>query len=230
MATCLNIVVVEDNDDLRDATLEALRAEGHSVVGIDCAESLSEQTAWSHIDVMILDVGLPGEDGLSLARRIRAVAPAIGLIMMTARGLPLDRKAGYDCGADIYLAKPVSLEELLAAIQALARRLGLTSAADIELRLDLPGLALHGALPSPVRLSPQEAALLAAFCRAPDKRLESWQLIEVLEKLNGTAAKASLEITITRLRKKIQQMGKPAPLIKSLRNWGYQLCVPIRFS
>lgn len=229
MAARLNIVLVEDNDDLREATVESLRAEGHSVVGLDCAEALPEETAWSRIDVMIIDVGLPGEDGLSLARRIRAVAPATGLIMLTARSLPRERKAGYDAGADIYMAKPVSLEELLAALQALARRLGLAPQSAPALRLDLTKLSLHGRTPEPVRLSPQEAAILAALCRATDQRLENWQLIEVLEKVNDAAAKAALEIAITRLRKKIHEAGESTPPIKALRNWGYQLCVPVQF-
>lgn len=230
MAPHLNVVVVEDNDDLREATVDALRAEGYDVVGIDCAEALPEETAWKHIDVMIVDLGLPGEDGLSLSRRIRAAAPGIGLIMVTARSLPRERKVGYDSGADIYMPKPVTLEELLAAIRALGRRLERPVEAATGLHLDLSGLALRGPSAPPVSVAAPEAALLAAFCRAADQRLETWQLLEVLEKFRGSQDKWALELTISRLRKKIKQAGEPAVAIRSIRGWGYQLCVPLQLT
>ena len=95
MDTGLNIIVVEDNDELREATVDALRAEGHQVLGLDCAEALPEQASWRRVDLMVVDLNLPGEDGLALTRRLRSSQPDIGIIMVTARGLSTDKRRGY---------------------------------------------------------------------------------------------------------------------------------------
>lgn len=223
MDTSLNIIVVEDNDDLREATVEALMTEGHKVLGLDCAEALPEQASWQQIDLMVVDLNLPGEDGLALTRRVRALQPNIGVIMVTARDLSIDKQRGYASGADIYMAKPVSLEELSAAIQALTRRLKPTEADSVNATLDLTRNILRAKDRTEVHLTAQEAALLTAFCRTADCRIETWQLIEVLEKKRAEDPKAALEILIVRLRKKLQQAGCNEVNIKAIRNWGYQM-------
>lgn len=230
MDTCLNIIVVEDNDDLREATVDALAQEGYAVQGLDCAESLSELSSWRRIDLMVVDLNLPGEDGLSLARRVRAVQPEIGIIMVTARALVTDKQLGYASGADIYLAKPVSLEELSAAIQALARRLKLRVTRATGFRLDAARHSLRGPDELTVTLSSQESALLVALSRAPDGRLETWQLIEILGKEKAESPKKALEITIARLRTKLQKSGCKDISIKSIRNWGYQVLGPLQLA
>ena len=224
MAASLKILVVEDNDELRETTVEVLRGEGHHVTGVDCAEQVPELLGAT--DLMLIDLNLPGEDGLALARRVRASQPGIGIIMVTARGLLADRKQGYDSGADIYIPKPVALEELSAAIASLARRL--LSTEDGRLCLDQARMCLSGLVPRAVGLSVHEVALLAAFSRASDHRMESWQLIELLRKEAAQDPKAALELQIVRLRKKLQEAGAAAPTIQAIRGWGYQLCTPIR--
>lgn len=219
----LNIVVVEDNDDLREATVEALMLEGHKVTGLDCAEALPEQASWQAIDLMVVDLNLPGEDGLALTRRVRAMQPGIGIIMVTARDLPSDKQRGYATGADIYIPKPAALEELSSAIQALARRLNPQSQEITSATLDTARHMLQCNALQAVQSSPQEAALLTAFCRVADCRIETWQLIEVLEKDRAEDPKAALEILIVRLRKKLQQAGCCQVTIKAIRNWGYQM-------
>ena len=223
MDTCLNIVVIEDNDELRDATVDALRVEGHQVLGLDCAEVLPEQASWRHVDLMLVDLNLPGEDGLALTQRIRSIQPDIGIIMITARGLSTDKRRGYDCGADIYMTKPVSLEELNAAIQSLFRRLKPEAAAVARLTLDLGRRILRGRDQSDVQLTSHESALLASLSRAAECRLETWQLIDILEKDSAEDPKAAVEILIARLRKKLLQAGYGELAIKSIRNWGYQI-------
>lgn len=224
MDTGLNIVVVEDNDDLREATVEALIAEGHKVLGLDCAETLPEHASWQHIDLMVVDLNLPGEDGLALTQRVRTLQPNIGVIMVTARDLPTDKRRGYASGADIYMAKPVSLDELCAAIQSLSRRLKPPPAAvRSDASLDLARNILRGAAQIDVPLTAPEAALLTAFCRVAEGRLETWQLIEALEKGQADDPKAALEILIARVRKKCQQAGCEQLGIKAIRNWGYQM-------
>ena len=219
----LNILVVEDNDELRDITVEVLRREGHQVQGVDCAEAVPEHLG--SISLMLIDLNLPGESGLSLARRVRAVQPDIGIIMLTARASPSDKQQGYLGGADIYMAKPVANEELCAAVGSLGRRL-MPTATRQDLQLHTTTLSLQGPAQRVV-LSVHDTALLTAFVRAADQRLENWQLIELLKKTDTQDPKAALELQIVRLRKKLQQAGAEPPCIQSIRGWGYQLCVSL---
>ena len=223
MDTGLNIIVVEDNDELREATVDALRAEGHQVLGLDCAEALPEQASWRRVDLMVVDLNLPGEDGLALTRRLRSSQPDIGIIMVTARGLSTDKRRGYACGADIYMTKPVALDELTAAIQNLSHRLKPETVLVTNPTLNLRRHILHCPNETEVQLSSQESALLAAFGRAAEWRLETWQLIEILEKDSAEDPKAAVEILIARLRKKLLHAGCAELAIKSIRSWGYQM-------
>jgi DNA-binding response OmpR family regulator len=160
MAAHLSIVLVEDNDDLRELTAEALRAEGHRVVALSCAEELEDQAGGAMADVFLIDLGLPGEDGYSLARRIRQVQPLVGIIIVSARSDLQDKVDGYDSGADWYLPKPVPMPELLAALKSFARR---RQAQQIETDSPAGGLCLcQRELQGPqdkVRLTPSEETL-----------------------------------------------------------------------
>lgn len=227
MATLLNIIVVEDHDALREVTVETLRAIGHTVVGVDCAEELAELADTTHVDLMLIDLNLPGEDGISLARRIRQGQPGIGIIMLTGRREVSEKLAGYENGADMYLTKPTTMDELSAAIQALSRRLRPAAHATSALRLDLHKLTLSGQQ-SEVSLSANEASLLAALARAPGQRLENWQLIALLGKSEIDYSKAGLEMQIARLRKKLLQASVDDQPIKVIRQYGYQLSVEVR--
>lgn len=223
----MNIAVIEDNDDLRSAIVGALSGEGHAVVGLDCAEAFTEQRQVLSIDLMVVDLNLPGEDGMSLARRIRRVQPEIGIVMVTARDRITDRTAGYENGADIYLTKPVSFEELRAAVQSLSRRLKPAPQAETELSLEARTLTLRGELGS-VGVSGQEAALLAAFARAPDGRLEAWQILEIFPRMEQSDGRGAIRVMIFRLTRKLTEVtGRQRP-IRAIRNWGYQLAEPIR--
>ena len=225
----LRILVVEDHDDLRDATVEYLETQGHTVLGMDCAESVDECSELARTDVALLDVSLPGEDGISLARRLREAQPALGIIMMTAHLSDEDKIAGYDNGADIYLTKPVSPQALLAAINALARRLHanpLLAHAAAALKLDMAAQQLespHGR----ISLTEPECRVLSGLARASDHQLESWQLIELLGKDLDHYSKSNLEVLIVRLRKKLERAGAPEQGIKAVRGRGYRLVAPV---
>lgn len=226
MATVLNIVVVEDHDSLRESTVEALRGQGHHVIGLDCAEALPELNDMS-IDLMIVDLNLPGENGISLAKRIRNTQPDIGIIMLTARIQLADKVAGYENGADIYLTKSTSLEELNAAVQSLARRIKSEKSKAIALQLNPKRRTLSGALDT-VSLTIYESALLIALTRATEQQLESWQLIQVLGKSDQDYNKSALELLIVRLRKKLIEAGSNQKPIQAIREYGYQLCEKIQ--
>lgn len=228
MATLLNIIVVEDHDDLRDITVETLRTIGHQVMGVDCAEALVEIADTMHVDLMLIDLNLPGEDGISLARRIRLGQPGIGIIMLTARGKVSEKMQGYESGADIYLTKPTTMEELGAAVQALSRRLRPDAKTSEAIKLDLHKLTLTGQhrQQNQINLSAHEASLLAAFARAPGQRLENWQLISLLGK--SDISKAGLEMQIARLRKKLVQVSADEHPIKVIRQIGYQMSIEVQ--
>ena len=102
----LNIVLVEDHDLLRTVTQSVLTQAGHNVLALSCAEEVDEALSGMSPDLYILDLNLPGEDGISLARRIRHSHPRVGIIMTTVRSEIADRLDGYESGADIYLPKP----------------------------------------------------------------------------------------------------------------------------
>lgn len=228
-----SILVVEDNNDLREMTVGALRRQGHQVEGVDCAEEISEAFARLTPNILLLDLNLPGEDGISLARRIRAVNPSIGIVMVTARNQAHDITRGYDSGADIYLTKPTSIEELDAAMQALGRRMhrgipeSVPSPDTLQLKMALRQLTGPG---GSTPLSSVECRILASLAQAQNQLLETWQLIEISGKEVDATAKSTLEVQIVRLRKKLDQVGSPSPAIKSIRGTGYQLLARVNIA
>lgn len=181
--------------------------------------------------MLLLDLNLPGEDGLSLAARLKRVNPQLRVIMMTTRTRLDQRVLGYESGADVYLPKPIAKEELVAVLKSMARQLTADRAAMQEggadvLRFDPHALLLQGPLGS-VEVTEREGALLMALANAPERQLEYWQLIQGLHlELEGDG-KASLAVVVTRLRSKIQQVCRRTQVIRSLRSTGYQLCLPL---
>jgi DNA-binding response OmpR family regulator len=231
VAASLNITVVEDHDDQRDMMVEALRTQGHRVVGLASAEALGVAAAADDApDLFVIDLNLPGEDGLSLASRVRGAHPRAGIVMVTARVDATDRVSGYDHGADLYLSKPVSATELCAAVAALQRRLPAAGAAGLEhqplLTLDRLRLRLTG--PAAIlELTPAEAALIEAMALAPRHRLGLVRIADVLGQPFEALNKASLEVRVVRLRRKLANAGAGLPAIKAVRGHGYQLCVAV---
>lgn len=226
IARPLNILVVEDHDDLREVMVQALVSRGHNVRGIDCGEALDEEMGRFSPEVLLLDLNLPGEDGLSLARRLRAAQPAIGIIMVTARDQAQDVMRGYRSGADIYVSKPVTPDELDAAIHALVRRLYPSVRDEHRLTLNQRTMLLNGPN-GHVDVSAQDSLILSALARACSHRLETWQLLEVLDKPADELETRALAVHIVRLRKKLEQVGTTGPTIKAIRGVGYQLCVEL---
>ena len=233
MASRLKITVIEDHDALRLVTIEALRQRGHHVQGVSCAEALGDEAASELTDLFIVDLNLPGEDGLSLSKRIRSANPRAGIIMATGRGTISDRIAGYENGADVYLSKPVAMEELLAAVDAVKRRLGLwrssrdNATAQEGFFADSQTLTLSGPKGSTV-ISSAELKMISTFSNSQERQLEYWQLMELLGQSPESFRKATLEVKIVRLRKKLMQVGAPQGCLRSIRLHGYQLCVPVQ--
>jgi len=228
MVAMLNVVIVEDVTDLRESLVDLLASDGHHVVAFDSAESFIANCSVATVDILVLDLGLPGQDGLSLARRLRTTWPTLGIIMLTARGSPEERKAGYESGADIYLGKPSSAQELCASVSALARRIVPDASAKGSLVLNVMAMTLSG--PSGrLTLTSGEANLLEAFVKAPGHRL-SIKEIETRDHRSETISKGSFVVQVGRLRKKLIAAGAVGQPINAVRNYGYQLSVALTIS
>ena len=227
----LNIVLVEDHDILRQMLQQALQEAGHQVVALSCAEELEDVAGGQPADVFLIDLNLPGEDGLSLTERVRAAYPLAGLIVVTARSGLQDKLEGYARGADLYLTKPLEVPELCAAVAALGRRRqrveGLM-AQQQTFTLSQQQMTLAKTGQAPVHLTAAESAMLVAFSRAPGQRVAYWQIAETLGLDLQNYAKASLEVRIVRLRKKLIEAGAEAGCIEAVRRHGYQLCIPVQ--
>jgi len=227
----LNVVLVEDHDVLRQLLTQALEEAHHAVVALSCAEELEDVAAGQPVDVFLVDLNLPGEDGLSLTERLRAAYPLAGIIIVTARSGLNDKLEGYARGADLYLTKPLEVPELCAAVAAQGRRRqrvqGLL-AQQPPYTLQQQQLQLTKTGHTPVSMSPSEVAILVTFARAPGQRLAYWQIAETLGLDLETYAKSSLEVRIVRLRKKLVEAGAHATSIEAVRGHGYQLCIDLR--
>lgn len=223
----LHILVVEDNDGLRDATVDFLCAQGHQVKGVVCAEEVDDTPMRDVPDLYLIDVNLPGEDGFSLAERLRNSQPLAGIVLMTARGQLNDRLEGYSCGADNYLVKPVEQLELLACIQNLSRRIKPPSFGQDLLELNSVSLCLNGPARQ-VTVTYGESMLLAGFIRAAGQKLERWQAMQLIDPTEKGLSAANLEMRITQLRRKLTTCGAPDDAIRTLRGFGYALSCAIR--
>ena len=231
MEKLLRIGIVEDNDDLRDSLSEVLGSLGHLVTAFTCAEDTVDSTVIDALDVMLLDLNLPGEDGLSLAARLKRVQPRLRVIMMSTRTTINERVRGYEIGADLYLPKPVSERELIAAVGSLSRRIVSEAREDARYRSALLQLNVQTMelryLHSTVSVNAVESTLLQALARAPGQRLLCWQLLQATGEDTTEAAISNLPVRMTRLRGKMTKAGCPASALRALRNSGYQLCVDL---
>jgi len=220
MDTGLKIALVEDNDDLRDLLFRDISRAGYAVQAAGCADDLDDLAANTTLDVLVLDINLPGENGLDIARRYKQANPDIYIVMLTARVDTEDKVIGYQSGADIYLTKPVSSAELMAAIGSVSRRLLKSSLSD-DLVLDMRQMKLVGQ--GAVELNRQEIVVLKALSESANGNLPYYRLLELCgEEVNATS-KATLEVRIVRLRKKLAEVGVEGKTIGAIRGEGYQL-------
>ena len=219
----LKILVLEDNDDIREGWLSFFQSQGQYVRGVALAEELLDESGDFTPDVYVIDLNLPDADGLDVVKQLRAVHPNVGIVITTARTQIGDRVQGYDCGADIYFTKPVDPQELMAGIAALAKRRRQAGTSGNQLYLQLERHALKGPQ-STVDLSPNETVLLAGLARAAGQPLAKWQIAELLGAGNELPSDPMLEMRIARLRKKLTIAGAEAPAIRAMHKRGYVLC------
>ena len=230
-----HIIVCDDEPDIRDTLSEYLTRRGYEVScvadGVELRALVSEET----FDAVILDINMPGEDGLSLARFLRERGD-IAIIMLTASGDVVDRIIGLEMGADDYLAKPVDLRELQARIKAVLRRgkSQNSSAADAETQtpgksvkfgkctLDLAAYKLFGDDEQEVPITAMEFSLLKVFAENAGRVLNRDQLLEQAHDRNWDPFDRSIDIRISRLRRKIEIDPAKPEVIKTVRGIGYR--------
>jgi two-component system response regulator MprA len=228
--TEMGILVVDDDQAVRDALRRALRMQGYDVsVANDGEEALLKVRANpGATDLLIVDILMPRLDGLEMTRRLRADGSQVPILMLTARDQVADRVAGLEAGADDYLVKPFALEELIARVRALLRRLGADETATVltfaDLELDTGTREVRRGEDS-LTLTRTEFALLELFLRNPRQVLTRSVIFDRVWGYDFGYGSNSLDVYISYLRKKTEVGGKPR-LIHTVRGVGYALREP----
>ncbi|MDW6022485.1 response regulator transcription factor [Mesorhizobium sp. BAC0120] len=226
-----HIVVCDDEPDIRDTVSEYLQGKGYAVTTADGGLALRRIVDSEHVDVVILDIKMPGEDGLSLARYLHEHSK-VAIIMLTGSAEVVDRVVGLEIGADDYVGKPVDLRELLARVKAVLRRTSGQSAPWGEVT---PGRSLqfgtcrffpethklYNAQGEEVAITPMESQLLTVFAEHRGRILNRDQLLELAHDRGWEPFDRSIDIRISRLRKKIEPNATKPEVIKTVRGVGY---------
>lgn len=240
-ATERHIAVVDDEDDLREAVVEYLALNGYQATGYARAAAFREAYENTPVDLAILDIAMPGEDGLSLARWLRTRGHS-GIIFATASATSIDRIVGLELGADDYIVKPYELRELLARVRSVLRRLPdeapvaksapasagpapeLTNARRLRfggMVLDMDARTLFDAAGAPIDLTSMELDLLTVLATRPGRALSRAQIMELSDGHDTGDAERAIDIRVARLRRKIEPNPDSPRYVKTLRGTGY---------
>jgi two-component system OmpR family response regulator len=231
MNEAAHILVVDDQKEICDVVQEYLSGEGYQVTAASDGTSMRRVMAQHSIDLVILDLILPGEDGLTLARVLRQESN-VGIIILTGRGETVDRIIGLEMGADDYLPKPFHLRELLARVKSVLRRgsaRGKESAPGGNRskarfsgwNLDLSTRALVSPAGSEVRLTTGEFDLLAAFVNNANQVLSRDRLLDLARNREAGPFDRTIDVQVGRLRRKLEDDPQKPTMIKTVRGTGY---------
>jgi DNA-binding response OmpR family regulator len=218
----LRVYACEDSQLMREYIVTGLDHFGIAVLGVPNGASLDQTMQEQEPDIVILDIGLPGEDGYAIAERLRRERPHVGIIMLTARDRVDDRVKGLDCGADLFFAKPVDLRELASAIGSLHRRLTSPAAPSETWRLD----ALKSCLVTPmgisIDLTDNELRFLIPLLERPGEVVNRDDLSRALDQRPDLYAMRRMETMISRLRTKVEKASPDEPLpVRARHGRGY---------
>jgi DNA-binding response OmpR family regulator len=219
----MRVLIVEDEAGIVRMLERGLVAHGHQPVSADNGEDGVRLAADETVDLVLLDIMLPGLDGHEVLKRIRALRPELPVLMLTARDDLQNKVGALDAGADDYLTKPFAFEELLARIRALTRRTDQPRASLIEagdLRVDLHS---HRAWREgkQIELSSREFALLEYFMRHPGQALSRQQILSAIWDYAFDPGSNVVDVYVRYLRRKIDRRGEPS-LIETVRGVGYR--------
>ncbi|MEI4472763.1 response regulator [Frigidibacter sp. MR17.24] len=226
-ATAPQIALVEDDAELRGLTAAMLAEEGFAVTPLADGAALDRHLARATPDVLLLDLMLPGEDGLSICRRL-APQGRMRILMLTARGTEIDRIVGLELGADDYLPKPFHPRELVARLRAILRRgidtpAGPRDFADfLDFRLDIAGRRLtHRPSGGEIAISSGEFDLLACLVGAVGRVLSREHLLDTTRGRAGGPFDRAIDVQISKLRRKLGDDAASPQIIKTVRGGGY---------
>ena len=232
-----NILVVEDDRETRTLIAKYLRSNSCNVAIAGDGREMVRAMTDRRVDLLILDVMLPGEDGLSLCRKVRAESQT-PIIMLTARGEDIDRIMGLEMGADDYLPKPSNPRELLARINAVLRRQaaariasaseGATTLVFAGWRIDLRRRELRNPEGARVAMTSAEFDLLQTFCERAGRVLSRDSLLDLTQGRNAGSLDRSIDVLVSRIRRKIEPDPQQATLIKTVRSGGYLFTPTVR--
>lgn len=225
----IDVVFVEDNETMRDELVDFLKLQGFSAAGINDGFELNEFLKNHQPGILILDLNLQFEDGISITKRIRIAYPDIRIILLTGRVLLAHRIEGYEAGADVYLTKPTRPAEVSAVIRNLQKRYKSSLAEDLGCTLDTLAFHLTCTGCEPVALTTGEVTLLQALALA-NRYLTHQDLMALFGDavVDEKIKKARLEVLISRLRLKLRSHARPNLDIKALRGEGYRLTFELR--
>lgn len=235
------IAIVEDEPDLRDAVAEYLGANGYDVLTAENADAMRELVKTESISLAILDIAMPGEDGLSLGRWLRQQAP-MGIIYATAAGSAIDRIVGLELGADDYVVKPYELRELLARVRSVLRRLPRDGEMPAvagkpaeperrvvtfgDFRADLDGRMVTGPGGAILDLAKSEFDVLEVFLTRSNRLLSRATISDAIGFNEDPESSRAVDIRIMRLRKKIEDDPSNPKFLRTVRGEGYIFSLP----
>jgi two-component system, OmpR family, response regulator len=226
-----NILIVEDDRETRTLIAKYLRSNGSNSIAVSDGIEMARVMAVCRVDLLILDLMLPGEDGLGLCRKVRAGSSSLPIIMLTARGDDVDRIVGLDNGADDYLPKPFNPRELLARIRAIMRRKAFSHRARstenaavlafLGWQVDLRLREVRGPNAASIAMTGAEFNLLQIFCERAGRVLSRDSLLDLTQSRDGSGVGRSIDVLVSRIRRKIEADPQNPSIIKTVRTGGY---------
>lgn len=228
MSHMYKLAIVEDNQTLASELEIVFTQANWRVYLADCGEELDHIMKYQDIKLIILDLNLPGEDGIEILKRVKAAYPSIGIIVLTARITSSNKIQGYESGADIYITKPARAKELTFAAKNLLQRLIKDNEINNKVHiLDTKSMQLITKFGTPIKLTWSECNILRILAIAPSNQIETEKLKSDLG--DPEITKEKIEVTISRLRTKLKSHHElsSSETIKAIWGKGYQLCISL---
>ena len=223
------LLIVDDEPEVRAVLEEYFVAHGYAAIGAENAAAAKAIAAKQPIDLALVDINMPGEDGLSLARHLRERYAKIAIVMLTSAGTVIDRIVGLEMGADDYVAKPFDPRELAARVKSVLRRTSAAGHAELGAArvrigrcvLDIDAHRLTDDKGREVPMSPLEFDLLKALAEHPNRALSRERILNLHQQRDWDPFDRSVDLRIMRLRKKIEPDPDHPRFIRTVRNEGY---------